>query len=832
MKEKSKMRRIFLLSSILPAFIGLVFFQHMILVYGNPAIDLWASLSTQITLPPNARVGWGGNNPLIETFQGTWIFVNTTTAGKVWRSTDQGSSWTMVKDLGTCNPTSHNGVILTVDNWIILPVSQTGNPVWVSKDDGLTWIKADKGFLPLPQNWVQLSNKTVYVGQWGSNSLVWKSDNALNWTLAWNFTQILLSTGFVKGARDHMHQLSFDNYRNRWYASFGDSWTGNGWISKGTLYSEDDGKTWKNANNGGPISRVTTPFATFFGGDQDGTDVWYVNESGQIKLLDAFRTNDLRVYSHGAFYANGVTYIEASGSGSFHHWGIIVSPDNGKTWGRLLYSAVREQLGCDIFYWGTSNYFYVTCAGANDRIFRVRLLTQSQAVWLVQKNHITVDGSLFTYEETLGNGTTQLNFGGYAISDANVTLQGVSYKNWLNNSGFDTGDTGGWAVSTGASIESSIVHDGPKSLKYVSPISAKSISQSYLPYGNGTSVAVSIWAKANTTSIKNCRIYINWGSGSSFTYSTFSVNTTWQRFQLAWHLGSGTVGDTATQCKFRVDILAPQPNATFYFDSAMMSIGYPQFDAHPTKNLDSMEHEGWFNGIFNTTNPSVAFDSQVFSHAGTLLNGQNGSTQDFAQTGGTMSVSVTVMSSGMVKIKIQGKLTFTATDCLITLKSGNAWAGNYYSTFPSFTGNTLVVLTSRFAEISSIDYDESTMTLIVNSDTGLTSTTKAYVGNEGEPKGVWVRNGVLVQDYNASTNILTLNVTHYGPAEIIVDWRMPGDVNGDGVVDANDLTRINRSYGSKPEQLKWDTQADLNRDDLIDCRDLLIVGKHYEDIGS
>jgi len=118
--------------------------------------------------------------------------------------------------------------------------------------------------------------------------------------------------------------------------------------------------------------------------------------------------------------------------------------------------------------------------------------------------------------------------------------------------------------------------------------------------------------------------------------------------------------------------------------------------------------------------------------------------------------------------------------------------------------------------------------LTVNAPSGTASTTKVYVGDKGVPKEVWIENGTLAWSYDASTTTLTLEATHLNrTVKIVVDWRMPGDVNGDGAVDMNDLTRVAEAYGSTSREPLWNEDTDLNRDNLIDILELFTVGKNY-----
>jgi len=53
------------------------------------------------------------------------------------------------------------------------------------------------------------------------------------------------------------------------------------------------------------------------------------------------------------------------------------------------------------------------------------------------------------------------------------------------------------------------------------------------------------------------------------------------------------------------------------------------------------------------------------------------------------------------------------------------------------------------------------------------------------------------------------------------------DLNGDGIVDINDVIIVAISFGSKPGDPNWDIRADLTPDNLIDSMDVLIVGIHF-----
>jgi len=65
-----------------------------------------------------------------------------------------------------------------------------------------------------------------------------------------------------------------------------------------------------------------------------------------------------------------------------------------------------------------------------------------------------------------------------------------------------------------------------------------------------------------------------------------------------------------------------------------------------------------------------------------------------------------------------------------------------------------------------------------------------------------------------------------------IDYRGPGDANGDCVVDATDYQLVKAHIPSIKGQPNWDKRCDLNNDDVVDGQDLQIVkaniGKNYD----
>ena len=57
---------------------------------------------------------------------------------------------------------------------------------------------------------------------------------------------------------------------------------------------------------------------------------------------------------------------------------------------------------------------------------------------------------------------------------------------------------------------------------------------------------------------------------------------------------------------------------------------------------------------------------------------------------------------------------------------------------------------------------------------------------------------------------------------------LQGDVNGDGVVNSNDMAAVDAVLGSRPGSSNWNPNADLNRDGTVTTSDRIIV---YDNMG-
>ena len=133
---------------------------------------------------------------------------------------------------------------------------------------------------------------------------------------------------------------------------------------------------------------------------------------------------------------------------------------------------------------------------------------------------------------------------------------------------------------------------------------------------------------------------------------------------------------------------------------------------------------------------------------------------------------------------------------------------------------------STDANLISSTFSNERLTLTIN---GTSSTTRVYCGDKGEPKAVYAVNGTATWSYDASTAILTLDVTHECQTKTLIYWKFPGDMNDDRIVDISDIGYISAHWYPGPPigPLGYDANYDLNLDGAIDIYEIGIISDHW-----
>ena len=69
----------------------------------------------------------------------------------------------------------------------------------------------------------------------------------------------------------------------------------------------------------------------------------------------------------------------------------------------------------------------------------------------------------------------------------------------------------------------------------------------------------------------------------------------------------------------------------------------------------------------------------------------------------------------------------------------------------------------------------------------------------------------------------------WGNYDIYYKTSLVGDINGDGIVDVLDLTRVSFAFGSFEGEPEYDPEADINADGIVDMRDVFLVARNLGD---
>jgi hypothetical protein len=61
----------------------------------------------------------------------------------------------------------------------------------------------------------------------------------------------------------------------------------------------------------------------------------------------------------------------------------------------------------------------------------------------------------------------------------------------------------------------------------------------------------------------------------------------------------------------------------------------------------------------------------------------------------------------------------------------------------------------------------------------------------------------------------------------VVKVVIPGDIDGNGIVDIYDAIRLANAFGSEPGDYNWNPNTDINNDAIIDIYDTILLAIHY-----
>lgn len=704
----------------------------------------------------------------------------------IWRSTDNGISWTKVFDdglgwSGVSPAVRRNFLTLFVDSngYVFANIARTKTggiwDLYRSVDGGSSW--------------------SIVVAD---NRRSWHMDEASNGTL--------------------------------WFHTY----TGPGWA---TIHkSVDHGATWSVFNN---FTMVSEDLRTVAVNDYDDNEiwaatsrrVWYWNGSSWVTIHSAAEENPLHPYNliSSIWFDSKYAYLGSETRTRIFRFTHAPTPisiaDYDYYWDadKLTYLPDEHSFQGlridDIMLFGTRSQLWGSCDGnrwvkivdlgngtASDiasisqrrpihfvdkkvgKLYRLSI-TKEDLIQLYYAEFLKRHGNLVNQENYVAeyrivNGTNEVDLTNVALTNVQASIKGLSRKNYYNNSGWETGTTAGWSIPFGQgsySVVSTDNYEGTYALKITKSVADtydRSIWQSYIPASRGTILTFSAWIKANVTLTNKVRLGFRNQTSGTFAYypgsargvKDFNVTTSWTRVKLYFALNNPDVNLRA-----EFSALKSETYELFVDGLQLEKREVEIIRQEPNTNTESIEHlqyqpSPYFADTLDTLNPSVTIAGQSVSYSGTLTNGTASSLTNI--TGiltGAVQVEANIRGSEQAILRITGTRIVSLTNAVLKQRTSDGiYVGRYYAT-PTMTTNVtdFIALTNKEANITSASYVPNKLTLTINSLSGTTSTTLIYVGDKGEPTSV---SGATTWSYNNETKTVTTNILHTSPQEVVLNW--------------------------------------------------------------
>jgi len=153
------------------------------------------------------------------------------------------------------------------------------------------------------------------------------------------------------------------------------------------------------------------------------------------------------------------------------------------------------------------------------------------------------------------------------------------------------------------------------------------------------------------------------------------------------------------------------------------------------------------------------------------------------------------------------------------------YAGGYDDVTIAKPSGTIYWNATLYYQTTSKEYVEFLRDEVNGNATTLSSPTPS-----GEPEAYIIQTDPFFANLKGWGNALWDLWLHNGgaePVEMVTIESLLGDVNGDGFVDASDLSDMSNAYGSDPLQPNWNPACDLDGDNKIAVLDLFNLGKNY-----
>jgi parallel beta-helix repeat protein len=145
-----------------------------------------------------------------------------------------------------------------------------------------------------------------------------------------------------------------------------------------------------------------------------------------------------------------------------------------------------------------------------------------------------------------------------------------------------------------------------------------------------------------------------------------------------------------------------------------------------------------------------------------------------------------------------------------------------------FPLNINVTLTNQGAKVEDFNVIVQANTIVIQTESilllgGQSITITVEWDTTGSTKGNYAVTA-HVEPLLGETDTVDNSLT-YGPIYVGI----PGDVNGDGIVEMMDFFTASLTYGVGPGNPRWNPDADINDDEAVEMMDFFIMSQHYDE---
>jgi hypothetical protein len=139
--------------------------------------------------------------------------------------------------------------------------------------------------------------------------------------------------------------------------------------------------------------------------------------------------------------------------------------------------------------------------------------------------------------------------------------------------------------------------------------------------------------------------------------------------------------------------------------------------------------------------------------------------------------------------------------------------------------NVTVLNKGNFSETFSVTLYANSTAVDTQTATGLTSGAQIVLAYRWNTTG-WTYGNYTISAYAAPVpSEVSIGDNTY--TDGVIKVAIPGDINGDGIVDILDAILLSNAYNAVPGSSRWNPNSDLKADDIIDILDAIVLANHY-----